>query len=198
MSGKDNETANMKIEGDLVTSFFDQVDKMNDQTLYNFIEDLKRDIELIMGILYNSTNEMIVFFTYLLMLLKKLNPIDHSFTNALHMCKNLAKEINNDQNTTPQYAKDFNKFFMKHLLRNYCSLIREAPNKRQYMCELIYTHCAHDLQMRIKVVQSLKTYLKQDEIVYACHSFLIQNEEQFNEQWFDVFLYYALIGLSNP
>jgi hypothetical protein len=114
------------------------------------------------------------------------------------MCKNLAKEINNDQNTAPQYSREFNKFFMKHLMRNYCSLIREAPNKRQYICELIYTHCSHDLQMRIKVVQSLKSHLKHDEIVYACHAFLIQNEEQFNEQWFDVFLYYALIGLNNP
>jgi len=52
--------------------------------------------------------------------------------------------------------------------------------------------------MRIKVVQSLKKYLKSDEVVYACHAFLISNEETFNEQWFDVFLYYALIGLSNP
>ena len=52
--------------------------------------------------------------------------------------------------------------------------------------------------MRIKVVQSLKKYLKSDELVYACHAFLISNEESFNEQWFDVFLYYALIGLSNP
>lgn len=27
---------------------------------------------------------------------------------------------------------------------------------------------------------------------------MIGLEESFNEQWFDVFLYYALIGLSNP
>ena len=27
---------------------------------------------------------------------------------------------------------------------------------------------------------------------------MISFEEAFNEQWFDVFLYYALIGLSNP
>lgn len=52
--------------------------------------------------------------------------------------------------------------------------------------------------MRIKVVQSLKKFLKNDETVYACHAFLIAFEEVFNEQWFDVFLYYALIGLSNP
>jgi len=52
--------------------------------------------------------------------------------------------------------------------------------------------------MRIKVVKSLKKLLQNDELVYACHAFLIKQEETFNEQWFDVFLYYALIGLSNP
>lgn len=52
--------------------------------------------------------------------------------------------------------------------------------------------------MRIKVVQSLKKFLKEDEIVYACHAFLIAQEEIFREEWFDVFLYYALIGLNNP
>lgn len=84
------------------------------------------------------------------------------------------------------------------MLRNFCSIILEFPNKRQYICQLIYAHSQHDLQLRIKVVQSLKKYLLQDEIVYACHAFLIQEEEVFNEQWFDVFLYYALIGLQNP
>ena len=101
MSGKDADLQKIKIEGDLVTSFFDSVDKISDQTLYGFIEDLKKDIELIMSILYNSTNEMIVFFTYLLMMLKKLNPIDHSFTNAMHMCKNLAMQINVDHSGGP-------------------------------------------------------------------------------------------------
>lgn len=36
-----------------------------------------------------------------------------------------------------------------------------------------------------------------DELVYACQAHLLALEEEFNEQWFDVFLYYALIGLSN-
>lgn len=95
-NGKDPALQGMKIEGDMVTTFFDSVDKISDQTLYGFIEDMKKDIDIIMQILYNSTNEMVVFFTYLLLMLKKLNPIDHSFTNIMHMCKNLAKEINED------------------------------------------------------------------------------------------------------
>ena len=148
MSGKDIELQQLKIEGDLVTSFFDNVDRMSDSVLFNFIEDIKKDIDLILQILYNSTNEMIVFFTYLLILLKKLNPIDNSFANAMHMIKNLVKEINDDslnQQPSGGYQKDFNKFFMSHLLRNYCSIITESANKRQHICELIYTHCTHDL-----------------------------------------------------
>jgi hypothetical protein len=35
-------------------------------------------------------------------------------------------------------------------------------------------------------------------VVYACQAYLIGQEQEFNEQWFDVFLYYALIGLANP
>jgi hypothetical protein len=96
MSSKEPSLANLKIEGDLVTSFFDSVDQVGDQALYGFIESMKKDIDVIMSILYNSTNEMGIFFTYLLLMLKKLNPIDHSFTNIMHMCKNLAKEINED------------------------------------------------------------------------------------------------------
>jgi len=47
-------------------------------------------------------------------------------------------------------------------------------------------------------VQNLKTYIADDEVVYACQAYLIAQETEFNEQWFDVFLYYALIGLSSP
>ena len=43
----------------------------------------------------------------------------------------------------------------------------------------------------------MKKHLKSDELVYACQAHMLAQEEDFNEQWFDVFLYYALIGLSN-
>ncbi len=39
--------------------------------------------------------------------------------------------------------------------------------------------------------------MREDELVYCCQALLLQQETNFNEQWFDVFLYYALIGLSN-
>ena len=46
-------------------------------------------------------------------------------------------------------------------------------------------------------MQQLKKHLGSDELVYSCQAHMLSQETEFNEQWFDVFLYYALIGLSN-
>mmetsp|Transcript_22345 Transcript_22345/g.29905 ORF Transcript_22345/g.29905 Transcript_22345/m.29905 type:complete len:255 (+) Transcript_22345:734-1498(+) len=167
---------------------------MSDSFTFNFIEALKQDIDQIMSTLFQSGTEIATFYTLITIMLRRLSPIESSFANALIFVKQLALKINSDEDAP---INDFNKFFMRHLFRNYCSLIRECPNKRSQICELIYAHCAHDLQMRIKVVQQMKKYLKSDELVYACQAHMLSQEEEFNEQWFDVFLYYALIGLSN-
>lgn len=52
-------------------------------------------------------------------------------------------------------------------------MIKECPNKRQQLCELIYAHAAHDMQLRIRVVQNLKKYLREDELVYCCQANLL-------------------------
>ena len=73
------------------------------------------------------------------MLLRTLSPIQGSFTNTLIFCKILARKINEDSsNGSP--CEEFNKFFLSHLFKNYCQIIKECPNKRQYICELIYAH----------------------------------------------------------
>lgn len=47
---------------------------------------------------------MAVFLTYLLVILKKLNPIDHSFTNTMHMIKELAMQINDETGSQSNYS----------------------------------------------------------------------------------------------
>ena len=167
---------------------------MSDAFTFSFIESLKQEIEQIKAVLFQSSTELATFYTLLTMMLRRLSPIDGSFTNALMFAKQLAWKVNEDEEAP---RNEFNKFFSKHLFRNYCSLIKECPNKRQPICELIFAHCQHDLQMRIKIVQQLKKHLQSDELVYSCQAHMLALETEFNEQWFDVFLYYALIGLSN-
>jgi hypothetical protein len=86
----------IKIEGDLVTSFFDSVGSQYDECIVAFLDEMFNDIDLIMNILNNNANEMVVFFTYLVLLLKKLNTMDRSFDKVTKMVKDLAREINDE------------------------------------------------------------------------------------------------------
>ena len=72
-SGK--EISLLRFENDMVTTFFDNITKLSDHFTFSFIEDLKKDIDSIIQTLYNSANELAIFYTYLLMLLRKLSPI---------------------------------------------------------------------------------------------------------------------------
>ena len=124
-SGK--EISLLRFENDMVTTFFDNITKLSDHFTFSFIEELKKDIESITQTLYNSANEVAIFYTYLLMLLRKLSPIQGSFTNTLFFCKILAKKINEDSEKAGAPSEEFNKFFLSHLFKNYCSIIKEHP-----------------------------------------------------------------------
>lgn len=47
MSAKMNDVSVLKFDNDLVTTFFDEINKLQDINVFNFIEDLKKDIETI-------------------------------------------------------------------------------------------------------------------------------------------------------
>lgn len=121
------EFSQLKIENDLVNVFFDEIHKMSDSFTFNFIEALKQDIEQIMVTLFQSGTEIATFYTLLTIMLRRLSPIESSFANTLIFAKQLALKINQDEDAP---INEFNKFFMRHLFRNYCSLIKECPNKR--------------------------------------------------------------------
>jgi hypothetical protein len=48
-SGKDtaNEMSQLRIENDMVTTFFDNITKLSDHFTFSFVEELKKDIDLI-------------------------------------------------------------------------------------------------------------------------------------------------------
>ena len=187
------EFSHIRVEGDMVTSFFDNVHKFSDEFVNSFIEDLQGDMENIVNTLYSNSNELTVFFTYLVVMIRRLSHLSTSFYAWMQFCKVLAKKIWNDNDSPKQ---DFQNFFVKHLFRAYIQIAKEDSNKRTFVAELIYAHTSQDLSLRIKIVQDLKTHIKQEDILYSILSYLVAQEELFNEEWFDVFLYYALVGLS--
>jgi len=90
------EFSQIKIENDMVNTFFDEINKMSDHFTFNFVETLKADLETILLTLYQSATECATFFTFMLVMLRRLSPIEGSFANTLMLAKSVALRINSD------------------------------------------------------------------------------------------------------
>lgn len=192
---ENNEFAIIRVDGDMVTSFFDNINKFSEEFIIGFIDDMRNDMENIINTIYSHVNELSVFYTYLVLILRRLPELSEGFDSSMQFCKSLAHKIVEDHDSP---REEFSEFFIAHLFRAYLQVAKQEPAKRIFMAELIYAHTAHDLSLRIKIVQDLKLHIKQEDIHYSMLSYLVAQEEGFNEEWFDVFLYYALIGLCKP
>ncbi len=80
----------------MVTTFFDNIGKFSDEFVESFIEDMRKDIDNLTLTLYSSSNELAIFSTYLVVLLRKLSPENRSFYSTLSFCKSLATKVVED------------------------------------------------------------------------------------------------------
>ena len=78
-----NEISLLKVENDMVTTFFDNIGKFSDEFVESFIEELRKDIDSLTMTIYSSSNELAIFNTYLVMLLRRLSPLSGSFYSTL-------------------------------------------------------------------------------------------------------------------
>lgn len=204
---KNNEFSGINVENDMVNSFFDNIHKFSDEYTASFAAELENDLDNITQVVYSSANDLAIFYTYLTMMIRRLPVQSKSFESVITFCKGLARDVIQSK-AAPK--DDFMGFFIKHLYRCYVAVMKEDPNKRQAVAELIMSHTEHDLSLRIKVVQDLKKYIKEEETLYCCLAYIQRaslevikkkstddEDSHFNEEWFDVFLYYALVGLGN-
>ena len=121
MKDSNNEISLLRVENDMVTSYFDNIGKFSDQFVTNFVEELIKDIDNLTLTLYSSSNELAIFGTYLAMLLRRLDHLSGAFFATLNFCKMLARKVVEDGDS----PKD--DFFIKHLFRCYLQIIREDP-----------------------------------------------------------------------
>ena len=63
---------------------------------------------------------------------------------------------------------------------------------------MIHAHTRHDFALRVQAIKSLRELLASAELVaFACFAHLAALETAFDASLFDVFLYYALVGVGS-
>jgi hypothetical protein len=89
------EFAHIQIESDMVNTFFDEVHKLSDGFIFNFIESLKQDLETLSNLILSYSSEAATLFTLLQVMLRRLSPVEGAFANTLLLCKQIVSRINN-------------------------------------------------------------------------------------------------------
>ena len=64
-----NEMSMLRVENDMVTTFFDNIGKFSDEFVSQFVEELRKEMDTLTSTIYSSTSELAIFSTYLIILL---------------------------------------------------------------------------------------------------------------------------------
>lgn len=83
-------------------------------------------------------------------------------------------------------------FFLPKLIL----LLKQIPAKRHVICHLIYCYIPNDPLVRIKAIKEMYELIDLGELI-KCLAILVKYEKEFNNELFDIFIYYATLGTSH-
>jgi hypothetical protein len=104
-----------------------------------------------------------------------------------------------DEPQDDPFVTNFLRQFTEIHLRKICDTLVLDPSKAGYMCKLIGAHCSDSVNSRIQMLKSMKDYFGDNQQVLTyCFARMLELEQSYNEVLFDIYMYYAMSGLSAP
>lgn len=88
------------------------------------------------------------------------------------------------------------QFYDIHL-RKLCDIITIDPSKAGHICKIIGAHCSDSVNSRVQMLKTLKDYLYGNlQVLTYTFAKMLELEPNYNELLFDIYMYYAMSGLS--
>lgn len=91
------------------------------------------------------------------------------------------------------YIKQFTDIYLKKI----CEIVVLDPIKTSQMCRIVAAHCSDNINGKILMLKAMKGYLA-DNLQALTYTFakMLEIEPEYNETLFDIYMYYAMNGLS--
>jgi len=90
--------------------------------------------------------------------------------------------------------KQFTEIHLKRL----CGIILLDPSKAGAICRIICGHCGDNVNTRIQILKTMKDYLSNNqEVLTYTFAKMLEQEVTYNDVLLDIYMYYAISGLSN-
>jgi hypothetical protein len=90
--------------------------------------------------------------------------------------------------------KQFTEIHLKRL----CDIILLDPSKAGAICRIVGGHCGDNVNTRIQMLKTMKDYLSnnQEALTYTFAK-MLEQEVTYNDVLLDIYMYYAISGLSS-
>lgn len=147
------------------------------------------------GRLDNSYSDFKRFFALFMIPLTSLYYKSVSFLSIVGLVKAVGLELlKNDPASTQS-------MFESIALGSLVDLVIKVPNKREALCGIFYSFCNFDAYARYKLLRKLKEKCGNNaKIFISLLSILVsfEYEEDFSDELYNYFFYYALLALEFP
>lgn len=101
-----------------------------------------------------------------------------------------------EQQDEPYILNFFRQFYDIHL-KKLCDIITLDPCKTGHICKVIGAYCSDSVNSRVNMLKALKDCLSNNQQVLTfTFAKMLELEPSYNEVLFDIYMYYAMSGLS--
>ncbi len=104
-----------------------------------------------------------------------------------------------DEPQDDSYVVSYLHQFAEIHLRRLCDIIMLDPSKTTHICRIVGAHCSDSVNSRIQMLKTMKDYLTENQQALTyCFAKMLELEPAYNDFLFDIYMYYAMSGLSCP
>eukprot|EP00357_Protocruzia_adherens_P011350 CAMPEP_0115023466 /NCGR_PEP_ID=MMETSP0216-20121206/32412_1 /TAXON_ID=223996 /ORGANISM="Protocruzia adherens, Strain Boccale" /LENGTH=786 /DNA_ID=CAMNT_0002396845 /DNA_START=266 /DNA_END=2626 /DNA_ORIENTATION=- len=170
--------------------YFENLSEFSDEFNNEIFDTMTERMSVVIDCISRDDNE---FWTLMHLIFGGLKQLLVSHSSFMHLIQFLTVLGNKMISSQPEETQ---RMFIEYGLDRVAAILNTSPEKREFLCHLIYCYCVPDPQSRIQMIKQLKDRLENTKTFISALSRLITYETEYNEDITDIFLYYALIGLN--
>jgi hypothetical protein len=181
---------------DIVVSFMEQCrEHVPEETSVRVFETLANRAQLLVESLTRSSPEFWKVWSTFYPALTDFSEQSMVFESAVYFFKRIGDLMREaDPTLTQQLVTEVG-------LPSLAKELARSPEKREHLCEIIYSYTQEDTLNHLLVLRALKEKLNDTPVYISCLSCLISRDAQLSlldDYLLDLYIYYALVAIQSP
>ena len=191
------ELGNLRFENDLCLSIFTYSNQVNAKCIVALVQELNKINDEIIDMCLVNISDALYMYTMFCLLLRKLPSLHQAFNSVIELITVITKVLL-EEPREEQYHMDLIKSLSVVIIPKLAEIIIDDPSKCKAVCELLMLFYSQDPKDKISAINQIKNLVEsQPHLMYQTLVYLMEEQKEYDEQIFDVFLYYCITGIQH-